>query len=180
VSVRDEIKVYIAAHPKAEIEEIAKALAITKIEVLGHLAVINANVPPMAAPPAPAPKPEPEPVPVAETLPNEFELDVPDLDQFVAELAAGVVEPDEPEPEAPGRIHGWTASEIEALFRTKAILDIYGAAEYLNLKRNSVEYAVIRGTLKCAEIRGKKLFGRADLDAYLAGRAPGRSSKLTK
>lgn len=187
MSVRDEIKDYLAKSPNATPEEIAKGLAITKIEVLGHLNVIRANV----QPPATVAPPEPEPIAAlaaAAKAAGDAGLvgsldDEPEPDEAVAAMAAA----NDPEPEMPDFDPStpmepllWTAGDITALFTSGTVMDIYAAAEFLGVQRNSVEYAVIRGTLPCAEIRGKKLFGRGDLATYAAKRAPGRKSRLTK
>lgn len=70
------------------------------------------------------------------------------------------------------------AAWLAGLFHDGLVMDVYRAAEYLGIDRGSVEYAVTRKKLSCVQVRGKKLFTRADLDAYSRDRGIGSRSRL--
>lgn len=59
------------------------------------------------------------------------------------------------------------------------VLDAQDAANYLGVERNSIEYAAYRGRIRYVHYGAKKLFAKADLDAYRDLRGRGRESRLT-
>lgn len=71
----------------------------------------------------------------------------------------------------------FTAAELAYLLSTE-VFDAEQAAEYLGIARNSIEYAAYRKRIAYVAWAGKKLFVRADLDAYVAQRGKGRGSHL--
>ena len=69
------------------------------------------------------------------------------------------------------------AADLGRLLST-VVFDVDGAARYLSVARNSVEYAAYRKRIPFVQMHGKKLFCKADLDDYIANRGRGRDSKL--
>ncbi len=75
------------------------------------------------------------------------------------------------------RLAGLRAADLGKLLST-VVFDVDGAARYLSVARNSVEYAAYRKRIPFVQMHGKKLFCKADLDDYIANRGRGRDSKL--
>jgi excisionase family DNA binding protein len=69
------------------------------------------------------------------------------------------------------------AADLAKLLR-EDVLDLQGAAEYLGLEKNSVEYAVYRGRLTAVQFANKKLFTKSDLRQYKMLRGRGKASQL--
>jgi hypothetical protein len=69
------------------------------------------------------------------------------------------------------------AKELAELLETQ-VFDPEGAARFLGLARNSIEYAAYRKRIPFVQFGAKKLFTRADLMDYAANRGRGRESRL--
>jgi hypothetical protein len=69
------------------------------------------------------------------------------------------------------------AKDLAELLETQ-IFDAEGAARFLGLVRNSIEYAAYRKRIPFVQYGAKKLFTRADLEDYARNRGRGRDSRL--
>lgn len=79
--------------------------------------------------------------------------------------------------QTPGQDDNFGAAELAELLETK-IFDAEGAARFLGLARNSIEYAAYRKRIPFVHYGAKKLFTRHDLMEYASKRGRGRDSKL--
>lgn len=75
---------------------------------------------------------------------------------------------------ASGQFRAQELSELLA----RHIFDADDAADFLGIKRNSLEYAAYRKRIPYVQYGAKKLFTRQDLEEYAARRGKGRYSQL--
>jgi hypothetical protein len=172
VSLKEDVAAFLTGHPEATPAEVAAEFAISIGEA--RKLVITTH----SAPPAPLAAVEDEPVKTKRT--RKAPAPAAEVEPDPVPTIEVVEETDEPV--AIG--YPLTAAQADAewlagLFQSGYVYDIEGAAKYLGIARNSVEYAVVRGKLSCVLIPGKKLFARADLDSYIGARDKGRKSRLT-
>jgi excisionase family DNA binding protein len=73
--------------------------------------------------------------------------------------------------------HTFRAADLAAILEAE-VLDVEGAARYLGLAKNSVEYAAYRKRIPHVQFGAKKLFTRDDLADYKGHRGRGRDSQL--
>lgn len=104
------------------------------------------------------------------------------LDRAVAkQLASVIVRQVESELQSPAMggdaMDRLDAAWLAGLFTDGVIYDLAGAADYLGIAKNSIERSVARGRISCVVLANKKLFTRADLDAYKLNLGHGKYGK---
>lgn len=160
--------------PKAAVED-AREMAEALIEQYEEAMAQVEDVPPVIE--AVAPIVEATPKAKRGRKPKAAKVETP-ASSPTPVAKASTPKPVSPAKQTDGQIYD--ADWLAGLFTNGLAFDIYAAAKYLGRDRNSVEYAVARGRLRCVMLAGKKLFAKADLDAYAAGRDRGRASRLKR
>lgn len=74
----------------------------------------------------------------------------------------------------------WSDLRAEALadLLGDAIMDAEDAAAFLEIEKNSVDYAMFRGRLPYVQYGSRRLIARGDLEEYKRKRGRGRDSQL--